>query len=203
MCYLSVMRRTITVLLVVVAAACAREAPGPDHQAEWRQVLEQKKVALAAEAAPKQKQAYADALSAFVRRHPNHSRAREVYHRVQLEFADELSSLGRHQDAIRFYRAVMTRDPANEHARTGFAIAASRLAITRDKLEQLEKGMSHRQVAGILGKPMPGWTVKTGRRGMTIEGWYYKTTAGGIAGVYFRDGRVFAAEPNSEAPLGL
>ena len=63
--------------------------------------------------------------------------------------------------------------------------------------------MSHRQVAGILGKPIPGWTVKKQHRGVTVEAWYYRTTVGGVAGVYFRDGEVFAAESNSDAPLGL
>ncbi len=196
------MRRPILVLAILFPLACAPETPGPDHQTEWRKVLEQKKAAFS-DTTPQSKQAYADSLAAFVRKHPNHSRAREVYHRVQLEFADELMALGRHQDAIRFYRSVLTHDATNPVAQRGLTEAAERLAISQEKLEQLEKGMSHRQVAGILGKPIPGWTVKKRHRGLTVEAWYYRTTAGGIAGVYFRDGQVFAAESNSDAPLGL
>jgi hypothetical protein len=196
------MRRPTLVFVILFSLACAPETPGPDHQTEWRNVLEQKKAA-ASDATPQSKQAYADSLAAFVRKHPNHSRAREVYHRVQLEFAGELMALGRHQDAIRFYRSVLTHDATNPVAQRGLTEAAERLAISQEKLEQLEKGMSHRQVAGILGKPIPGWTVKKRHRGLTVEAWYYRTTAGGIAGVYFRDGEVFAAESNSDAPLGL
>lgn len=196
------MRRAI-VLPVLVVIACAAEPPQPDHQSEWREVLQQKKAAIAAEASVTHKQVYADSVAAFVRRHPQHNRAREVYQYLQLEFADDLASLGRFQDAIRFYRAVLTNDPANEAAKKGLASALESLAVSRDRLEKLEKGMSPRQVAGILGKPVPGWTAKSRRRGTSVEAWYYRTTSGGIAGVYFRDGEVFAAETNSDAPLGL
>jgi tetratricopeptide (TPR) repeat protein len=196
------MRRPILVLVLLFPLACAPETPEPDHQKEWRSVLERKKAA-GNDASAATRQAYADSLAAFVRKHPNHSRAREVYHRVQLEFAEELMALGRHQDAIRFYRSVLTHDASNSEAHRGLTEAAERLAISMEKLEQLEKGMSHRDVAGILGKPIPGWTVKTRHRGLTVEAWYYRTTTGGIAGVYFRDGEVFAAESNSDAPLGL
>lgn len=171
----------------------------PDHQAEWRAVLEQKKAAVSREASTREKQAYADALSAFVKKHPQHSRAREVYHSIQLEFADDLAALGRYRQAVRFYRAVLTHDARNERARKGLAVALDHLAVTREKLLRLEKGMSHRQVASLLGKPVPGWTVKRRRREATMEAWYYRTTRGGVAGVYFRDGRVFAAEESSDA----
>ncbi|HEX6179553.1 MAG TPA: hypothetical protein VF057_14410 [Thermoanaerobaculia bacterium] len=196
------MRRAI-VLTALLITACAAEPPEPDHQSEWREVLQQKKAAVSVEASVTNKQVYADSVAAFVRRHPQHSRARQVYQRLQLEFADDLSALGRFQDAIRFYRAVLTNDPANAAAQKGLASALESLAVSRDKLEKLEKGMSHRQVASLLGKPVPGWTARSRRRGTSVEAWYYRTTSGGIAGVYFRDGEVFAAETNSDAPLGL
>ena len=197
------MRRLTLIITLIIAAACARETVEPDHQSEWRRVLQQKKAAVATEASVAQKQVYADSVAAFVRKHPNHSRGREVYQFLQLEFAGDLVRLGRFQDAIRFYRAVLTHDPSNEKATKGLALAMDHLAVTREKLEQLQKGMSHRQVAGLLGKPIPGWTVKNTRRGTALEAWYYRTTSGGVAGVYFRDGEVFAAETNSDAPLGL
>ena len=66
--------------------------------------------------------------------------------------------------------------------------------------------MSKRDVARILGKPIPGWTATTERSDSTIEAWYYRTTDHGVAGVYFRDGTLFAAEANSHekvVPLTL
>lgn len=196
------MRRLLACCVAAIAlTACGKSDP-VDHQAEWRDVLERKKAAAAA-ANPDAKQAYADSVSAFVRRHPTHSRAREVYQAIQLQFADELIALGRYQDAIRFYRAVLAHDPRSVEARRGMTVAIDRLAVTREKLLSLEKGMSRRQVANVLGKPIPGWTVATKRRGTEMEAWYYRTTTGSLAGVYFREGKVFAAEENSDAKLGL
>lgn len=191
----------VTVFLIVFAA-CADRAPQSDHQAEWRDVLERKRAAVSPDAKPEHKQVYADSVRAFVEKHPDHGRAREVWQRLQLEFADDLAAVGRHQDAIRFYRAVLQHDPSNEDASRGLAAAVSSLAVSREKLLTLEKGMSQREVAAILGKPIPGWSVRNERPEATFEAWYYRTRGGSVAGVYFRDGKVFAAEESSDAKLG-
>ena len=193
------MRRSI-ILLAIFAAACGG-AKSIDNASEWVQVLGRKRAAQSANATPHQKQAYADSLAAFVTRYPTHTRAREVYHRVQLDFATELSALGRDQDAIRFYRAVLSDDPRNREALAGLSAAVDRLTVSRDKLLSLEKGMSQHDVARILGKPIPGWTASTERPDCTIEAWYYRTSDRGVAGVYFRDGTLFAAEANSHEKI--
>jgi len=172
-----------------------------DTSSEWVHVLSRKKGAVSPNATPRQKQLYADSLAAFVTRYPAHARAREVYRRIELDFASELSALGRHQDAIRFYRAVLKDDAQNREALDGLAAALDRLTVSRQKLLALEKGMSQREVARLLGKPIPGWTAKTDRPDCTIEAWYYRTTDRGVAGVYFRDGTLFAAEANSHEKL--
>jgi hypothetical protein len=189
-------------LLLLFAVACADRGVQPDHQTEWQDVLRHKKAAVAADARPEQKQVYADSLRAFVQKHPDHGRAREVWQRLQLEFADDLAAMGRYQDSIRFYRAVLSHDPTNAYASQALAGAVERLAVTREKLLTLEKGMSHREVVSILGKPMPGWSAKHKRPEAMFEAWYYRTRGGGVAGVYFRDGKVFAAEETSHAKLG-
>jgi len=190
----------IASLLVIHCGATPNQ---PDHQAEWRDVLRHKKAADGPQASPAARQMYADALSAFVRQHPGHSRAREVYERIQLEFASELASLGRYQDSVRFYRSVLASDPRNPEAREGLNRAIDRLAVSHQKLEQIEVGMSERQVAHILGKPVPGWVVKNKRPAATITAWYYRTNGGGLAAIYFRDGEVFAAEEKSQSRAGL
>jgi hypothetical protein len=192
----------VAALLAIAAAGCGAAEPQPDHQAEWRGVLEQKKAAAAPDAPAGQKQVYADSVRAFVQKHPDHGRAREVWQSMQLEFAGELAQLGRNQDAIRVYRAVLSHDPTNDEARRGLALSADRLAVSREKLLEIRKGMSHRQVAGILGKPIPGWTVEKRRAAATIDAWYYRTRGGGVAAVYFREGKVFAAEESSNAVRG-
>ena len=198
------MRRGVIITWIWAAAlGCAQQPEEPDRQAEWREILAHKKAAMSREASTDNRQFYADSVAAFVRRNPDHGRARDVYHRIQLEFADDLAALGRHQDAVRFYRAVLAHNPDEPTAREKLAASLDRLAVSREKLLLLDKGMSHREVSRILGKPVPGWTVKNSRRGAVLEAWYYRTTSGGLAGVYFREGKVFAAEENSQARIGL
>jgi hypothetical protein len=194
------MRRLIA-FVAFAAAACGGVPGGHDNAAEWRVVLNAKKAADAPTATTHEKQVYADALAAFVDNHPSHSRAREVYRRIQLDFAKDLAGIGRYQDAIRIYRAVLTHDPANAAAAHGLNDAIDRLAVSRPKLLMLERGMSQHDVAKIIGKPIPGWTVTNERPDATIECWYYRTTEGGVAGVYFRDGELFAAEERSHEKL--
>jgi hypothetical protein len=188
----------------MVFAACGAGSDSADSQRDWLHVLSRKKAAMAKPSSTQEKQVYADTLGAFVQKHPTHERARAVYQTIQLDFAHELASLGRYQDAIRFYRAVLTADATNVEATMGLADAVDRLAVSKAKLLALEKGMSQHDVAKILGKPIPGWKVKTENRDPAIEAWYYRTSEGGVAGVYFRDGELFAAEENSHekvAPL--
>jgi len=196
-------RRLIVLAVAIALIRCGAKPVEPDHQAEWRDVLRHKKAASSPQAPPQARQIYADSLAGFLHKHPGHNRAREVYQRIQLEFAQELSSLGRDQDAIRVYRSVLNRDPRNDEARRGLAAAMDRLTITREKLLGIEVGMSKKDVARILGKPIPGWTVKNERPSTTTEAWYYRTTDGSVAAVYFRDGEVFAAEEKSQSRVGL
>ena len=193
------MRRFLAILVLLIVSCGGTNTI--DTSSEWLHVLSRKKAAVSPNATPRQKQLYADSLAAFVTRYPAHARAREVYRRIELDFASELSVLGRYQDAIRFYRAVLSDDAQNREALDGLAAALDRLTVSRQKLLALEKGMSQREVAKLLGKPIPGWTAKTDRPDCTIEAWYYRTTDRGVAGVYFRDGTLFAAEANSHEKL--
>lgn len=203
LCYLNTVRPALVLTLASLIVMHCGAAPQPDHQAEWRDVLRHKKAAAGPQAPLSAKQVYADALSAFVRKHPGHSRAREVYQTIQLDFANELASLGRYRDSIRFYRAILASDPRNPDAQQGLRLAMDRLAVSHDKLLAIEVGMSKKQVAHILGKPVPGWVEINERPAAKIEAWYYRTTGGGLAAVYFRDGEVFAAEEKSQARAGL
>jgi hypothetical protein len=193
--------RRFLVLLALFAASCGGSHDAGDNPSDWLHVLRHKQAAAAPNAPVQAKQVYADTLGAFVQSHPTHSRAREVYQHIQIDFARELASLGRYQDAVRIYRAVLVHDPGNIAALRGLSNAVDHLAVSHEKLMALEKGMSQRDVANLLGKPIPGWQVRNERPDTTIESWYYRRTDGGVAGVYFRDGVLFAAEENSQAKL--
>src|SRR5713226_7286126 len=194
--------RRILVLIALAAVSCSggnRDAA--DSPSDWLHVLRHKQAASAPNAPAKARQVYADTLGAFLLRHPTHSRAREVYQHIQLDFAGELASLGRYQDAVPIYRAVLVHDPKNAAALRGLGDAVDHLAVSHEKLLALEKGMSQRDVAHLLGKPIPGWLIRNDRPDAAIESWYYRCAGGGVAGVYFRDGVLFAEEENSQAKL--
>jgi hypothetical protein len=193
--------RRFLVLIALAAVSCGGSHDAADNSTEWLHVLRHKQAASAPNAPTQAKQVYADSLGAFVQQHPTHSRAREVYEHIQLDFARELASFGRYQDAIHVYRAVLTHDPKNPAALRGLGDAVDHLAVSHEKLIALEKGMSQRDVVHLLGKPIPGWQLRNDRPDSTVESWYYRRTDGGIAGVYFRDGVLFAAEENSQAKL--
>jgi predicted O-linked N-acetylglucosamine transferase (SPINDLY family) len=193
------MRRAL--ILISLAALSCGGSNTADNPSEWLHVLRHKQAAQAPNAPTQAKQVYADSLGAFVRDHPTHNRAREVYRAIQIDFANELAALGRYRDSIVVYRAVLNHDPHNTKALQGLSGAMDHLSVSREKLLALQKGMSQRDVSNILGKPIPGWQIRTDRPDSTIESWYYRRTDGGIAGVYFRDGALFAAEENSQAKV--
>jgi hypothetical protein len=195
------MRRLPTLIALAAVACGGASHESLDNSREWLHVLRHKQAATAPNAPAKAKQVYADTLGAFVQNHPTHGRAREVYEHIQIDFARELAALGRYQDAIHLYQAVLVHDPANVVAQNGLVDAVEHLAVSHEKLLALQKGMSERDVAKLLGKPIPGWQTRKERPDSTIESWYYRRRGGGVAGVYFRDGILFAAEENSQAKV--
>jgi hypothetical protein len=194
------MRKALLILaLTVMAARCAQKATSSAAD-DWRQVLSQKKAALRTGNLA-DKQVYAASVAAFVNGHPTHGRAREVYRRIQLEFARDLSSIGRYQDAIRVYRNVLSHDSSDPEARAGIVSTIDRLSVSHEKLSRLALGMTRKQVEAILGKPAPGWTATLRQGDDVTEAWYYRRSDGGVASVHFNDGRLFAADEKSEARL--
>src|SRR5258706_10317169 len=161
------MRRSLAIAALMLAACSGSDSA--DSSAEWQRVLNSKKTATAPNASAQEKQVYADALGAFVKSHPTHSRGREVYRGLQLAFGEDLAAMGRYQDANRFYRAVLVADPMNLRAQHDIMAALDHLAISRGKLLALEKGMSQEQGAQIPGKPIPGWTARNPRPDARME----------------------------------
>ena len=150
----------------IVPAVADRSLPSPLQRraatrrrstADWLHVLHHKKAAVAPNARRAESRSTPTRSAHSCSKHRTHSRAREVYQHIQLDFARELPSLGRYQDAIRFYRAVLAHDPAERRGdAAASADAVDRLAVSREKLLALEKGMSQHEVAQLLGKPIPG-----------------------------------------------
>lgn len=147
------------------------------------------------------RQAWASALLEFGNRHPEHDRARRAYREIELEYARLLASRGRYDEAIRFYQAALAVDPDDEDARLEMELAERRRFVTAESIESLERGMSREQVSQRIGMPAPGWSRRLERDGVTIESWYYRRRDGGVAGVFFRNGKLFVTEFERREPV--
>jgi tetratricopeptide (TPR) repeat protein len=191
----------ITSSLILLFLAGPMTACGPTgfedavHR-EWRAVLELKKEAQNAPEAKRAaaRQAWAMALSEFADRHPEHARARHAYKELELDFARLLASRGRYEEAIRYYQTVLQADPGHEAARAELELAERRQFVTADAVAALRRGMTREDVSERIGIPAPGWSRRLERDGTTIDSWYYPRSDGGVAGVFFRNGELFAAE---------
>ncbi|MFN2238051.1 MAG: hypothetical protein ABR524_01540 [Thermoanaerobaculia bacterium] len=186
----------ILLLLAVSMTACGPAGLEDDIHRDWRAVLELKKEA---ENAPQSKrvvsrQAWAAALFEFTNRYPEHIRARHAYEELELDFARLMASRGRYEEAIRHYRAVLQGDPGHEAARAELDLAERRRFVTADAVAALRRGMSQDDVSERIGVPAPGWSRRLERDETTIDSWYYPRSDGGVAGVFFRNGELFAAE---------
>jgi tetratricopeptide (TPR) repeat protein len=199
--------RKIT-FLVLLAALLAIEGCSPGIAddpiaAEWRRVLDAKKEwrNAAQEDRVRAQQAYVDALAVFVRRHPDHPRGRQVYEEAELEFARMLAGRGEYDRAVEYYRSVLGTNPEHAEARAELDAAERRRFVTPEALGSLRVGMSPDEVRERLGQPLPGWSRSMRRGEAVIDSWYYRRRDGGVAGVFFQNGRLFAAE--FEQPIRL
>lgn len=192
--------RKITYLLLLAgflaATACAPGVLDDPVAAEWREVLVAKKEWQ--HAAPNEsvraQQAYVDRLAGFVRRHPDHARGRIVYEEAELEFARALARRGEFDRAVRYYRSILLTNPDHEEARAELRAAERRRFVSPESLAALRIGMSPDQVRATLGSPLPGWSRSMRRGDSVVDSWYYPRRGGGVAGVFFRNEKLFAAE---------
>lgn len=192
--------RKITFLLLLSAflagAGCSPGALDDPVASEWRGVLTAKKEWREAprEERVRAHQAYIDQLTTFVRRHPDHARARQVYEEVELEFARQLAQRGEYDRATEYYRSALRTNPRLAEARSELALAEQRRFVTPEALATLRAGMSPEEVRERLGHPLPGWSRSMRRGDSVIDSWYYRRRDGGVAAVFFQNRRLFAAE---------
>lgn len=196
LCYFgNLMKRCAGLLAgLMLAAGCASE---PDHElADWHIVLTRKRALLRADATHLEaaRQSYVDALESFRRRYPNHVRAREVYSDMELAYARELFARGDYAQAARFFQSVLQDDPENAALRRELDEAVRRRFVNREALDSLKKGMTFDQVERRIGQPPAGWQKSLQKGDRTIISWFYRRADGGTVGVYFMDGRLFAAD---------
>lgn len=183
--------------------SCTGSDPADEAAREWRAVLDAKRAmeTATAERRPDARQAYADAVASFLAQHPTHARAGAVYEALVLEQATQLSASARYDAAIELYQWLLARNPQNDAARDGLARAIDRRSVSLDEIRALRIGMSEVDVRIRLGAPLPGWSRAMRRGHRTIHAWYYARPDGGVAGVFFDRGKLFAAE--FDGPVAL
>ena len=183
--------------MLLTVAACAdqtaKNSP-PSVADDWRRVLAAKKAAVhAADTDLEARQRYADALLAFIRKHPEHARAREVYDDLQLSFARELAARGEYQSALRYYDDLLSRRNATDIAAER-AEVRSRQSVEPEEIEKLQRGMTTAEVEKLIGRPPKGWQREAQKDRTRYESWFYRTSSGDVVAIHFDNGRLFAVD---------
>lgn len=179
--------------LSLIPTQCTSRAPQPELDHEWISVLELKRQFLTStETVARQR--YVDALARFVALHPEHQRARQVYEETELAFARDLCSRGLYANALPYYEHAAARSPRNRAIRAELTIAREHLSISKEKFSALRPGMKAAEVVALLGQPPPGWAKSTRKRQSVEESWYYRRPDGGVASVFFHNGKLLTAE---------
>lgn len=195
--FLSMGRRSIGLLLLLLSIGCRPASEQDRAREEWLQVLALKKALN--ETAPAQaasaRQSWVDALTEFVRAHPDHPRATEVYDEIELEFARQLVARGHDLEAIPHYESYLARNPDDRTVRTELHRVLGRRRVARNQMLELQRGMTMEEVSNRIGSPPPGW-VRTSRKGeRELISWYYpREEQEGIAAVHFSGDRVLEVD---------
>lgn len=191
------------VLFVFFAGGHAQPDNGAPDSLQWGEVLMKKEqwsraVAARASNATAKRQEWADAVALFAEAHPEHVQARATQEQLVLEYARELATAGRYAEAAAVYQSLVARRPADAALKAELAGIRERQTVTREELRKVVSGQSRLEVQRELGVPPPGWTRASGGS----EAWYYPRPDGGVAAIFFADGKVFAVEYESAASRG-
>lgn len=98
--------------------------------------------------------------------------------------AEFIAEGGDYSHAIQIYQELLTLDPANAAVRSALASSEAHRTMSPEHFATLRKGMSRDQVRAALGMPHLKNIQVFEEQG--VLAWFYPTTTGGIAGVYFQ-----------------
>lgn len=188
----------LAILLAGVLLALGHDEP-LELQNDWLRVLRlkasyQRAAKFGAKDSELRRQQWTNAVIAFAAAHPQHARARQVHEDLVLDRARVLAREGRSEEAISFYRALSARNRQNEIIQRELRELLARKNVDCARLAGLLRGMSRQQVLDVLGEPPGGWKTSKGQGPLTVESLYYPTLKGPVAGVFFVNNELFAAE---------
>jgi hypothetical protein len=178
-------RRTITALAGQLASAQATRRPTTEIE---RQLAERR--AEAARLAAQLDQHLVD----FLNRHrplPDQEvpqdvrRVLEVKVREDLAVAEEyINEGGDYPHALQIYRDLLLLVPDDARVLAAQAAAEAHRTLSPERFATLRKGMTRPQVRGALGQPHLKNIQTFEEQG--VVAWFYPTSEGGTAGVYFQ-----------------
>ncbi len=146
-------------------------------------------------------QEYIDSLAAYLQQHPGDDKASQLYIVEEIAYARSMIEKGRFAAAIPYYEDAIIRSPQDEALRTELEEMRGKVTVSRDRFEQLSKGMSREEVRDLIGSPRPGWIHRIEKAGRSYETWYFKRTDGGLASISFVDDTILLAEYGEIVPL--
>ena len=188
----------LAIVLAAVLLVLGHDEP-LELQSEWLRVLRlksnyQRADKLGAKDSDAKRQEWTNAVIAFSRAYPQHSRARQVHEDLVLDRARVLAREGRSEEAIVFYRALSARNRDNQLVQRELRELLARKNVDCARFAGLLRGMSRQQVLDVLGEPPVGWKSSKGQGPLTVESLHYPTLKGPVAGVFFVNDELFAAE---------
>lgn len=186
------LRYPVLVLAALSVLSCGRtdSDSAPSVSDEWRHVLAVKKKVVAGD--PVTRQAYIAEVHDFVRRHPDHRRAREVWEELEIEYAYALSGSGRGAEAVQRLERLLAGSPIHrKRLQDTHDEIADKVRVTPEELQSITRGMTQARVREILGPPRRGWSRRTPP---SSESWFYRVDSGRTGAIHFHKGRVLSTE---------
>jgi len=181
----------VVILVLLLASGCGDDAT---PKIRWKDVEAARTNHVANPDSLSARQAYVDALAAYLEQHPGDDKATALYLEEEVSYARSLTDKGRFASAVPYYEDALARSPHDKALEAELEEVRGKIAVARERFAQLSKGMSREEVRDLVGSPRPGWSHTIQKAGHTYETWYYKRTDGGVASVSFVDDTILLAE---------
>ncbi len=184
-------------IIVVTSFQACKTGPSPEEKArleaekiaqEWAEVKKLK---------DKDFDTYYDQLTTFLQKHPDHQEAISAYIEASMKGIHALVMEGKYKSAkenIDYMKTLAQNDPRLD---TWSNEAGEMMVVTKEEFDLVDNNMTYDDVISILGYPPLPFGLKTNelkKAGKTffVVSFFYKNEDGGVAAIYFRDGKVYA-----------
>lgn len=99
---------------------------------------------------------------------------------------------GKYKEAIDIYNQALSLDPNYDILKKKIKEAEDFRYITKERFDQVKKGMTYDEVKAICGYPNVSFIQEKEEKGKKIIIWYYPKEGQKAAGIFFSGGKVYA-----------